>query len=151
MCLSYKINQQIRQNKNYFSHFQPKKMIPIKAYLNIYFLCAIIKLSLSQTFLSTYFELYAKENDVTQSFWNRYQLASTGYYHKITLTECISYCSSLKYCFSISLNKDENYCRVFNEIPLLDSQLSPANGSDVYIVAGWLFYFRFLICFVLST
>ena len=120
-------------------------MISIKAFFVVNFLLAIIKLSLSQTFLDTFFELYARDNDVTEPFVSQYQLASTGHHHNISLAECSSYCSSLKYCFSIALNKNENYCKVFNTLPLLGSYLSPTNGSDVYIVPGGFYFFSILI------
>lgn len=113
-------------------------MVPFKAYFKINFLLALIKLSVSQTLLNSYFKLYAKDSDVTTSFWSQYQLVSAGFSRNIGLTECISYCSRLNGCYSVSLSRrnDSNFCRVFNSVPVISFHITQANSSNVYVDAG---------------
>ena len=110
-------------------------------YFKIIFWLALVKLSVSQSLLNSYFKLYAKDFDATKSFIRQYQYyeyKTAGPSKNSGLIECMAYCSRLNSCFSISISprNDGSFCRVFSSIPLLNSHVTSTNGSFIYVDAG---------------
>ena len=108
---------------------------------NIIFLLALIKLSVSQALLNSYFKLYAKDFDATIPFIRQYQYyeyKTAGPSKNIGLIECMAYCIDAGGCYSITLAKTNNefFCRIFATIPVLGIHIAPANASFVYVDAS---------------